>query len=97
MGRFRLQGIRFEWDAAKAETNRSKHGVDFEEACEVFFDPFLQTMDAGDSPGEIREGVIGLTRGWRLLLVVFVQRGEVFRIISARSVTRTERQSYEDQ
>lgn len=35
---YRLQGIEFEWDEAKAEANRRKHGVTFEEAAEIFFE-----------------------------------------------------------
>jgi uncharacterized protein len=37
---YRLQGSEFEWDDEKAATNTIKHGVTFEEAAEVFFDPF---------------------------------------------------------
>jgi uncharacterized DUF497 family protein len=95
--RYTLQSIHFEWDPRKAAANRRKHGVAFEEACEAFFDPFLRPADAGDEAGEDREAIFGLTVGWRLLHVVFVERGEVFRIISARRATRPERREYEDQ
>jgi uncharacterized DUF497 family protein len=95
--RHSLQGIRFEWDAAKAAANRRKHGVELEEACEIFFDPFLRVLDAGHEGGETREAILGLTLSWRLLHVAFVERGEVFRIISARPATRPERRNYEDQ
>jgi uncharacterized DUF497 family protein len=43
---YQLQGVLFEWDENKAQTNIQKHGVTFEEAIEVFFDPFYQTGDA---------------------------------------------------
>jgi uncharacterized DUF497 family protein len=43
---YQLQGVLFEWDENKAQTNIQKHGVTFEEAAEVFFDPFYQTGDA---------------------------------------------------
>ncbi|MBS3030019.1 MAG: BrnT family toxin [Dolichospermum sp. DET50] len=43
---YRNQGIEFEWDINKAESNFFKHGVRFEEAVEVFFDPFYQEGDA---------------------------------------------------
>lgn len=43
---YRLQGIEFEWDEAKAESNIQKHSIRFEEAAEVFFDPFYQEGDA---------------------------------------------------
>ena len=35
-------GQRFVWDEAKAAANLEKHGIGFEEACEVFFDPFFE-------------------------------------------------------
>lgn len=95
--RHSLQGIHFEWDAAKAAANRRKHGVEFETACEAFFDPFLRVVDAGDEGGEAREAILGLTVRWQLLHVVFVERGESYRIISARRATRPERRLYEDQ
>jgi uncharacterized DUF497 family protein len=43
---YQLQGVAFEWDADKAQSNLEKHGVTFEEAAEVFFDPFYQSGDA---------------------------------------------------
>lgn len=95
--RHSIQGVSFEWDAAKAATNRRKHGIDFEQACEVFFDPFLRLVDAGDEGGEAREAILGLTVDWQLLKVAFIERGETFRIISARPATRPERRAYEDQ
>lgn len=95
--RYSLQDIQFEWDRAKAAANRRKHGVEFETACEAFFDPFLRVLDAGHEGGEAREAILGLTVKWQLLHVVFVERGEGFRIISARRATRPERRLYEDQ
>lgn len=93
--RHKLQGIPFEWDAAKAAANRRKHGVEFEDACEAFLDPFLRPVDAGHSHAEAREGILGVTTGSHLLHVVYVERDEVFRIISARRATRPERRLYE--
>ena len=37
--KYQLQGVEFEWDESKARDNL-KHGVTFEEAAEIFFDPF---------------------------------------------------------
>ncbi|MBW4678971.1 MAG: BrnT family toxin [Microcoleus vaginatus WJT46-NPBG5] len=91
---YRLQGIEFEWNINKAESNIEKHGVTFEEAAEVFFDPFYQEGDA-TSNDEQRDFIIGYSLAQRLLLVVYVERGERNRIISARPTTRTERQLYE--
>jgi len=43
---FTYAGQRFRWDAQKATSNLAKHGVRFEQACEVFFDPFVRFVDA---------------------------------------------------
>ena len=91
-----LNGIAFEWDSQKAEANRRKHAVDFETACEAFFDPFVQPADAGEESHEERLALIGMTTSWELLFVVYVERGDRLRVISARSVTPRERRSYED-
>lgn len=91
---YRLQGIKFEWDKNKAQNNLEKHGVTFEEAAEVFFDPFYQEGDA-TANDEQRDFIIGYSLSQRLLLVVYVERSVQNRIISARPVTRTERKLYE--
>jgi uncharacterized DUF497 family protein len=94
--RYELHGQVFEWDSAKAAANLRKHGVPFEKACEVFFDPFLALVDAGDGE-ESREAAIGLTEDWSLLVVVHVVRqAGALRIISARPATASERREYEN-
>jgi uncharacterized DUF497 family protein len=50
---YSLHGIRFEWDSNKSETNLRKHGIAFENACEVFFDPFLRMMEPEIHNGQI--------------------------------------------
>ena len=92
---FRPQGVEFEWDEDKAASNLQKHGVTFEEAAEVFFDPFYQTGDASVDE-EPRDFIIGYSFAQRLLLAVYTERGERTRIISARPVTRSERKLYEE-
>jgi uncharacterized protein len=92
---YQLQGVAFEWDANKAQSNIEKHGVTFEEAAEVFFDPFYQSGDAAEE-GEPREFILGYSLAPRLLLVVYIERGERTRIISARPATRYERKLYEE-
>jgi hypothetical protein len=52
---YELHGQAFAWDLEKAAANLQKHHVAFEEACEVFFDPFLVLIDAGGEE-ESREG-----------------------------------------
>lgn len=92
---YRLQGVEFEWNENKAQSNIEKHDVTFEEAAEVFFDPFYQVGDA-TANNEQRDFIIGYSLSQRLLLVVYVERGKRSRIISARPATRTERKLYEE-
>lgn len=93
---YQIQGQLFEWDAEKAAVNLRKHGISFERACEVFFDPFIFLVDA-TGPGEAREAAIGLSEDWSLLFVVHVERREdAIRIISARPATPEERKHYEN-
>jgi hypothetical protein len=93
---FLYHGQHFVWDPEKASSNAGKHGVSFEIACQVFFDPFVRIEDATDGE-EQRDAVIGLTEDWTLLFVVHMLRdGDTIRIISARQATAQERRSYED-
>lgn len=90
-----LGGTTFVWDPAKASANRRKHGVTFETAAEVFFDPFLRVTEAA-APGEARDAVIGYTESRLLLFVVHLILDEdTIRIISARRATARERRLYE--
>jgi hypothetical protein len=93
---FSLQGVVFEWDAEKAQRNLAQHGVAFEEAAEVFFDPFYQYGDATpDGVQEQRDFILGYSASLRLLLVIYTELTERTRIISARPATRAERNLYE--
>jgi uncharacterized protein len=93
---FLYQGQRFVWDKEKATANAVKHGVKFETACEVFFDPFLRVEDA-TAAEEQRDAVIGLTEDWTLLFVVhLIRESETIRVISARQATAQERRKYEN-
>jgi len=85
----------FVWNENKAKSNTRKHGVSFEEACEVFFDPFRQVGEAS-SENEYREFVLGFSLKRRLLFVVYVERGMFTRIISARKATNQEKELYEE-
>lgn len=93
---YTLRGIVFEWDSQKAATNLRKHGIGFELACEVFFDPFVRYVDEELIGEELREKAIGLTANWSMLYVVYVIRRDRIRIISARTVTKPERDFYEN-
>lgn len=59
----------FEWDNAKEQANRKKHGIDFRTAAKVFLGPYVIEFEMISMP---------------LLIVTYTTRGDVARIISAR-------------
>ncbi len=88
--RFELNGLLFVFDEEKAKLNHQKHGIRFEEAAEVFFDPYFRLTDASRHE-EGRDAVIGCDTHYRLLYVVHIEiEGKFIRIISARKATREE-------
>jgi uncharacterized DUF497 family protein len=90
--------VRIEWDPAKNEINRTKHGIDFETAQLVFDDPCCVTFVERVTNGEERWQAIGSIENIIILVVVHTYwedvSGEVVRIISARPATRRERKLY---
>lgn len=85
----------FEWDAGNATKNWAKHAVTQAECEQVFFGrPLLVVADAAHSQGEPRFLALGRTSGGRPLLVVFTLRGGLVRVISARPMSRREREVY---
>jgi hypothetical protein len=86
-----------EWNARKARENLRKHGVSFEEASSVFFDPLSVTGDDPDhSVSERRLVTFGVSSSGRLRAVAHTEKEDVIRIISARQTTRAERKLYEE-
>jgi hypothetical protein len=86
--------VDFAWDAAKAEINEQKHGISFEVAVEVFEDSErIERLDSESSEDEDRWATIGIIDGTEIY-VVYVMRGEVIRLISARKASRYEREDY---
>lgn len=93
--RFTYRDVSFVWDPDKAATNLAKHGIAFERACQVFFDPFRRVVDASDAD-ESRDAVIGYAESESLLTVIhLVTDEEEIRIISARRASKEERRLYE--
>jgi uncharacterized DUF497 family protein len=87
--------LTFEWDEIKAEDNRKKHKVSFDEAAAIFHDPFSITMpDPDHSVEEKRYIDIGCSSDGRLLMVVYTERGNDIRIISCRRATTAEKKVY---
>ncbi len=81
----------FDWDDVKNDANRAKHGIDFEDAIEVFYGPIV--LRASDRNNEERWLAIGYSDN-RLIAVVFARRKRVIRIISARRARQNEESDY---
>ncbi len=87
--------LQFEWDDEKEQSNVEKHGVDFDTAVKVFFDPNrIEYYDKSHSTDEDRFITIGFAG--KLLFVVYTERKENVRLISARVATNSERRRYYD-
>jgi uncharacterized protein len=86
----------FEWHPFKAESNRRKHGVTFEEAKTIFSDLLrIEAPDDWHSDDEQRFLGIGRTNRDRIVSVYYTFRSNKIRIISARCSERWERDAYE--
>lgn len=85
----------FEWDEGNATKNWEKHDVSQSECEQVFFNkPFIIRRDSAHSETESRYYVLGKTDSGRLLFVVFTIREKLIRVISARDMTKKEKQRY---
>jgi hypothetical protein len=90
-------GMHFGWDRRKALANAAKHGVTFVEAESVFGDPLASTLDdPRHSHEEVRYVIFGQSDWGNYLAVMFTERGDAIRIISARRMTSRERREYEE-
>lgn len=82
--------MKFDWDAKKAASNGRKHSVLFEEAGTILGDPMALTFDGPDhSTGEMRFLTFGVTRTNKFVIVSYIERQGVNRIISARYTSHT--------
>ena len=88
-------GEDFEWDEEKNLSNLKKHGVDFRDAAAIFDDEDrIEFFDAAHSGTEDRYNTIGMVRD--ILFVVYTERRERIRMISARKATPFEKKMYYD-
>ena len=77
-------------------SNRKKHGVPFDEAVTVFYDPLAATLgDPDHSDKEDRLLTVGYSGQGRLLVVCHTARSGAIRIISPRRATARERKRHE--
>jgi uncharacterized DUF497 family protein len=88
--------VRISWDPKKAETNFRKHKVRFSDAESVFFDPLALTLEDQSVSGEQRFISLGADALGRVLVLVYTEVQDGFRIISARRATPSERRRYEE-
>lgn len=88
--------MRFEWDDEKERKNIIKHGIDFETALLVFYDTNrIEKYDEAHSINEERYITIGEIAGaFMVVTVVYTERTDTIRIISARQATKKERVEY---
>ncbi len=90
--------IFFEWDESKAASNLRKHGIDFDDASEDFYDANSLMEQDRIVDGEEQWRTIGLADESLLLYVAHTIEEtpgyEIVRIISARPATRRERKRY---
>jgi len=90
--------MEFDWDPKKAAANLRKHQVSFAEAATVLNDPLSVTAhDPDHSWEEGRHITVGLSNRFRPLIVSHADHGDRVRIISARQLTRGEREAYEEE
>lgn len=93
MGEIEIGDFIIEWDDEKATSNYKKHGIRFRLAARIFLDDNrIDYFDELHSDEEERWKVIGKVRD--ILAVIYTERGERYRIISARYATKDEEDEY---
>jgi len=84
------------WDPNKALLNYKDHGIRFDDAESVLYDPSAKTMEDYDSEGERRYVSIGRDALDRILVVCFAESDDYLpRLISARKADKSEVKQYE--
>jgi uncharacterized DUF497 family protein len=87
--------MRFQFDQEKAKSNLKKHKVSFADAEGVFYDPLAIHDEDIDSEGESRFIAIGMGCNSQILVVIYTQKNNIIRLISARKATYNEVKCYE--
>ena len=86
----------FDWDEANSNKNWLKHKVSKIECEQVFFNsPLIIADDEKHSESERRWFLLGRTDVDRKLYVVFTLRKNLIRVISARNMSKNERELYD--
>ena len=85
----------FQWDEGNSDKNWRRHHVTQAEAEQVFFNrPLVVALDPRHSNREVRHFALGRSNDGRHLTIVFAQRGDLLRVISARPMSRREMKEY---
>jgi uncharacterized DUF497 family protein len=91
-----LQWEGFDWDEGNLLKNWEKHRVSASECEQVFFNsPLIAGLDEKHSSREPRYYALGITDAKRRLFIVFTVRNKLIRIISARDMSRKEREVFD--
>ncbi len=88
-----LASAGFEWDEEKNQANLVKHGINFEDASQIFYEPvFVKQSNRKEEERWIAVGEFND----RVLTVIFTRRDKVIRIISARRPRPDEKRAYRE-
>ena len=86
--------MEFKWDEKKSLANKSKHGIDFNTATELWNDQNRIEIQM-NFPAENRSALIGKI-GDKLWTAIFTRRTDAIRIISVRRARKKETKLYEN-
>jgi uncharacterized DUF497 family protein len=87
---------RFIWNRLKNVLNQKNHKISFENAVEVFEDPFcIEEYDEANSDYEDRYNITGYLKDWHYITVSFTMRDNLVRILSAREADGEEEGAYD--
>lgn len=76
--------MQFTWNDQKNRINIQKHGIDFEDAKELFFSSYFEHLDNRRDYGEDRVVAIGYVNGQPLLVIYTQLNVSIIHLISAR-------------
>ena len=86
--------MKFEWDTGKSESNRRKHGIDFETAKALWLDENRVEIHA---PHPVEDRMILIAKHLhKIWAAIYTHREDVIRIISVRRARKREVDLYEE-
>lgn len=90
------RNMTFEWHDAKFRLVYKERELTFEEVCSVFFDYHATTFedDTDYDDNEQRFITVGMSENYQLLAVVWVERDDSIRVITAFEPSQWQRKSY---